>query len=283
MAWQEDETLCLIALWSEDSIQAQIEGCKRNKEVYEKLAAQMQEEGYRRTGQQCREKIKKLKGDYRKIKDNNNETGRARRSTRIFEALDRILGHKPATHPPIVLDTLSDRQEELDPEPEVGEIEASNLDSTDLNCDETLPTENLDSTPNTVTPTTRRNKGLKRDQEGQIKSRRREAQMKDMFETAMVGIREMKNADTLLVIELEEKRMKYEDSRLREEREYEERRRREEREFENTRRKEERAFQLQMMQLLAGFGQQPPQFGSLWSYTNLLEDNGSLGSSQQNQ
>ena len=40
-------------LWSEDSVQAQIEGCRRNREVYEKLASQMGEAGYHRTGQQC--------------------------------------------------------------------------------------------------------------------------------------------------------------------------------------------------------------------------------------
>ena len=70
-----------------------------NKQISAKLAAQMEEEGYKRTGPQCRKKVKKLKEDYRTIKDNNNESGRARRSSKIFEAMDRILGHKPATHP----------------------------------------------------------------------------------------------------------------------------------------------------------------------------------------
>ena len=38
MAWPEHETLCLISIWGEDSIQAQIEGCTRNKEVYDRIA-----------------------------------------------------------------------------------------------------------------------------------------------------------------------------------------------------------------------------------------------------
>ena len=42
MAWSEDETICLIQLWDEDSIQGQIEGCRWNKEVFAKLASQMQ-------------------------------------------------------------------------------------------------------------------------------------------------------------------------------------------------------------------------------------------------
>ena len=63
--------------------------------------------------------------------------------------------------------------------------------------------------------------------------------------------------------------MKYEDSRQREGREYEERREREEREYEDKRGKEEREFQLQMMQLMVGFGnQQPAQYGPQWSYSD---------------
>ena len=112
MAWSKDETLLLITLWSEDSVQAQIKGCKRNREVYEKLAAQMGEAVYHRTGQQCREKMK-MKGDYSKIKDYNNETGRARWSSAIFEAMDKVSGQMPATCPPVVLDTLSTTHEDI--------------------------------------------------------------------------------------------------------------------------------------------------------------------------
>ena len=49
MAWSEHETLYLFELWGEDSIQVQIEGCARNREVYVKLVEQMKEEGYSRT------------------------------------------------------------------------------------------------------------------------------------------------------------------------------------------------------------------------------------------
>ena len=95
--WTEDETLCLITLWGEDSIEAQIEGCRRNRAIFVKLAEQMRDQGYNRTGDQCREKVKKLKADYKKIKDKNNETGRTRRSSRVFEAMKNVLGHRPAT------------------------------------------------------------------------------------------------------------------------------------------------------------------------------------------
>ena len=34
MDWSEAATLKLIEIWGEDSIQAQLEGCKRNREVF---------------------------------------------------------------------------------------------------------------------------------------------------------------------------------------------------------------------------------------------------------
>eukprot|EP00118_Oscarella_pearsei_P022070 m.251737 g.251737 ORF g.251737 m.251737 type:complete len:149 (+) comp40338_c0_seq24:624-1070(+) len=73
MAWMDAECRCLIELWGEDDVQGQLEGCKRNREVYGRLARKMREKGFERTGEQCREKIKKLKREYRKVKDNNGE------------------------------------------------------------------------------------------------------------------------------------------------------------------------------------------------------------------
>ena len=63
---------------ADPSIQAQLEGCKRNQEVFSKISAEMSKVGYERTAQQCREKIKKLKVEYRKIKDIRNKTGEDR-------------------------------------------------------------------------------------------------------------------------------------------------------------------------------------------------------------
>ena len=86
MAWSRDEVLKLIENWGDSAIQAQLEGCKRNQDVYDRIAADLRDAGFERTGKQCREKIKKLKGDYRKIKDKRNKTGEGRfpAHTKIF-------------------------------------------------------------------------------------------------------------------------------------------------------------------------------------------------------
>ena len=78
--WTDDETLLLIELWSEDGVQAQLEGCRKNQHVYEKIVDQLKDAGYERTVEQCRYKMKKLKQDYRKIVDSTNKTGQERKT-----------------------------------------------------------------------------------------------------------------------------------------------------------------------------------------------------------
>ena len=53
----------------------QLEDCKRNQVVYEKIAKEVHDAGYDRTYQQCRDKIKKLRGEYKKVKDKKKKTG----------------------------------------------------------------------------------------------------------------------------------------------------------------------------------------------------------------
>ena len=67
----------------------------------------MKEAGYNKSSDQCRDKAKKLKADYRKTKDKNKETGNKRKTCKYQEALEEVLGHRPATKPPLVIDTSS--------------------------------------------------------------------------------------------------------------------------------------------------------------------------------
>jgi len=65
--WQDEETIRLLDLWSEESIQALLEGCTRNKTIYDKLPEDLAGFGYNQTGGQCLEHIKKLKKDFQRI------------------------------------------------------------------------------------------------------------------------------------------------------------------------------------------------------------------------
>ena len=106
--WSREEILKLIEVWGEDSVQAQLNGCKRNQEVFVKVSTTLLEAGYNKTASQCIDKIKKLKGEYRKVKDKRGKTGEGRYPEwDYFDALDAILGHSSATKPPLVVNNIS--------------------------------------------------------------------------------------------------------------------------------------------------------------------------------
>ena len=88
----------LIEVGGEESIQSQLEGCSRNKHIYEKISKKLEEAGYERTGIQCRDKVKKLRQEYKKIKDKMTKTGEEGKKRLIdswdyYEPLDAILGN----------------------------------------------------------------------------------------------------------------------------------------------------------------------------------------------
>ena len=65
----------------------------------------MEDSGYSETAVQCREKIKKLKKDYKKVNDKNRPTGTGTTVWKFYDAVKDILGNKPATRPPVAIDT----------------------------------------------------------------------------------------------------------------------------------------------------------------------------------
>ena len=75
--WNGQETLVLLDLWGEKNIQKMIasSGC-RNKDIFKSLAQQLADLGFNiRAWDRVRDKINRLKGDYRKIKDKERKSG----------------------------------------------------------------------------------------------------------------------------------------------------------------------------------------------------------------
>ena len=68
VTWSDNEVLQLISFWGEEGVQAQLEGSKRNKHVYEKISKTLARNGIHKSSDQCRAKMKKLKTDYRKVR-----------------------------------------------------------------------------------------------------------------------------------------------------------------------------------------------------------------------
>ena len=95
--WSHEETKVLLGLWGDVSKQNAVEGVKRNKMVFLKIAKEMNEMGYERTWQQCRVKVKNIIYKYRKTRDSNRRSGKGRQEFKFYNEVDAVLGTRPAS------------------------------------------------------------------------------------------------------------------------------------------------------------------------------------------
>ena len=72
----------------------------------------MREGGFSRSFIQIREKIKQLKKKYKKVKDNNSLSDRSRKTFQFFDRLDEVMGDRPITRPPCLLDIAGDNSDD---------------------------------------------------------------------------------------------------------------------------------------------------------------------------
>ena len=239
--WTDEETVKLIDLWGEEDVQAELESCKRNKHVYERISQGMMAANYERNTVQCREKIKKLRAEYKKVKDSNNISGKGRKTMKFYEKLNEILGHKPATRPAIVVDTSAITETE--------EENSTVLDSSggpeDCNDGSSTPMHSSSDAKETSPEDVE-----KEETQAEVKSERkrkkkrpaREEMFEKAMETAMKKVAQMNEESEKRFMELEEKRLKLDEHMM----EMEERRRKEDLEREDQQRREEREFQLRV-------------------------------------
>ena len=229
VTWQKQETLKLIDVWADDTIQSQLEGCHHNKDVYVRISRKMREAGFDRTFEQCREKIKKLKKDYRKIKDTLNGTGQGRNDEwPYFDAMDKVLGHKPATAPSALIDTLASNENDqntsindyVDEEDEPLFTDYSEDTSTT----QTAPSDTTEPIVDSVPPR---------------KTKKKKWGKSEQFEVVMDGmVKKLIDAQHKTeerFLDLEEKRMRLEERLIEQEVEMQ---------------RESRSFQLQMMHMM---------------------------------
>ncbi|KAL7392231.1 hypothetical protein ABVT39_021665 [Epinephelus coioides] len=94
--WTDEEVQALLAFYGNDEIQRGFESSRRNEKIYQDISAHLDSLDIHHTAKQCREKLKKLKQDYKKLKDHNNRSGANRKVNKWYAQLDAILGHRPA-------------------------------------------------------------------------------------------------------------------------------------------------------------------------------------------
>ncbi|XP_048364839.1 bifunctional phosphoribosylaminoimidazole carboxylase/phosphoribosylaminoimidazole succinocarboxamide synthetase isoform X3 [Sphaerodactylus townsendi] len=93
--WTVNEVRALIRVWSDKSVQQQLEGTVRNKRIFEHVAARLQKFGIDRDWKQCRTKYKNLKHEYKSVK-NAQFLGNTSKTMKFFKELDAILGRSSA-------------------------------------------------------------------------------------------------------------------------------------------------------------------------------------------
>ena len=240
-SWTDGEVFKLIEQWGEQSIQEQLEGSKRNKHVYEKLSSALAKVGVKKSGEQCRSKLKKLRTEFKRIKDHHNLTGRGRIEWKFYDCLNDILGTRPATRPPVVLETLDESTLLADGHSEVTDEEEDVAlnDKTVVNVNDSSimdifeveePESGRSSRSSTPASSATAIKGKKR------KRSKAEVIEDSLFKVATTITEGLKESDKMF-LELEDKRMKFEEQQKR----------------------EERQFQLQVMELLVGSAHPPHQ------------------------
>ncbi|GAB6032736.1 hypothetical protein CHUAL_011606 [Chamberlinius hualienensis] len=92
--WTRSETKLLIMEWSEPHIQAGLRDMKRNISIFKDLQARLQEQGYIRSVEQIKLKLKNLKKEYLKVKNHNPKSRQNPIECEFFEDLDAIMGTK---------------------------------------------------------------------------------------------------------------------------------------------------------------------------------------------
>ena len=65
--WADTEMKALITVWGEADVQGQLDSVKRNKDIYQRKAAEPLEQGWSKFWKQCRVKVKNLMQRYQKF------------------------------------------------------------------------------------------------------------------------------------------------------------------------------------------------------------------------
>ncbi|GFX03619.1 uncharacterized protein TNCV_2111911 [Trichonephila clavipes] len=96
--WMDDETLALIEIFSKEDIQQELNGSKRNIGVYERIATELADVGFRRTAYQCREKVKRLRKEYHLVKYYIENNLTPKKPMKYYELVDKIFNQDVSSH-----------------------------------------------------------------------------------------------------------------------------------------------------------------------------------------
>jgi hypothetical protein len=100
-----------LSIWKEKSVEEQLDDPHvNNVGIYKTIADEMAEKGYDKSSDQCKVRMHTLKRIYRSCKGNMKKSGKGRRTYKLYEELDAILGCRPASSPLKVVESMSKRK-----------------------------------------------------------------------------------------------------------------------------------------------------------------------------
>ncbi|XP_073805066.1 uncharacterized protein [Danio rerio] len=105
--WSVEDTRALLNIWAEENVQRQIDGVCRNEDVIKYIVAELAKAQIQRTTVQVREKLKKLRAQYKAIKIHNGQSGAHRKNFPWFEIMDGVLGHRPSVSGETTRDSMA--------------------------------------------------------------------------------------------------------------------------------------------------------------------------------
>ncbi|KAM9327520.1 uncharacterized protein KZ484_018999 isoform 2-T2 [Pholidichthys leucotaenia] len=103
--WSDAEVECLLEIWSDTDIQHQLEKNHKNSEVFGKIRDYLVARGYHRTIEQCRDKVKKLRFFYNRVRHSLRKSGSTAEEKDKFpwyDAVDQIIGRKTSSQLAVV-------------------------------------------------------------------------------------------------------------------------------------------------------------------------------------
>ncbi|XP_074521445.1 uncharacterized protein LOC141798294 [Halichoeres trimaculatus] len=109
--WSYEEVRCLLDIWSEENISQLLEKVHKNTEVFKIFSEKMKENGFTRTVEQCRVKVKKLRQQYIKVRDALQKSGSSsdvKDKFVWFDDLDKILNTRPVVSPVDIVESYEE-------------------------------------------------------------------------------------------------------------------------------------------------------------------------------
>lgn len=65
--WSDTETETLLSIWRSENIQDMLKGSAMNKQIYSHISEILAGQGFLRTPEQCQNRIKRLKANFRQF------------------------------------------------------------------------------------------------------------------------------------------------------------------------------------------------------------------------